>query len=220
MKKWSVLISLLFVLIIATGCSSPFSDDRGIPEKVEITSTDIPKEPSKAEIIDKIQNNSSNDIDDIIDANFSLMDVVSVEGDKSEIYATQQFGLKELSSVLSAAVKPEKISEVKDNQQILIYPNHFVTLKVSPEDKDVILIEVASDEFVRRNYAPSFLGTYFAIRLLDDVLDVDDWGKRRSRVCKSSGNCYGGYTGRGYFPNGTPNRGDSSYRGGGPGSGK
>lgn len=203
-------------MIIATGCSSPFSNERGMPEEVTITASDVPEEPSKDEIIDKVKNNLSNEIDDSIEANFALMDVVNVNSDKAKIYATTRFELDELSSVFTSTVDPEQISEVKDNQQILIYPDYFITLKVSPDDSEVLLIEVAGDEFVRRNYSPNFLSTYFAFRLLDDVLDVDDWGKRRSRECKS-GSCYGGYTGKGY---GTPNRGDSSYRGGGPGSGK
>ncbi|ASK64405.1 DUF4247 domain-containing protein [Virgibacillus phasianinus] len=210
---------LLFIMFIAAGCSSPFSSDRGIPEEVHITADNIPEEPSKAEIIDKIKNNSSNEIDDIIEANFSLMDVVSVDSNKAEIYATRRFELSELSSVLSDTIEPEKVSEVIDNQQILVYPDYFVTLKISPDDNDALIIEVAGDEFVRRNYAPSFLQTYFAYRLLDSFLGVNDWGRRRSREC-GSGNCYGGYTGKGYYPNGTPSRGNTSFRGGGPGAGK
>lgn len=210
MKKWSAFIVLIFIMILAAGCSS---NDRGIPEDVEITASDIPEEPSKDEIIDKIKNNSSNDIDDIIEANFSLMDVVSVDADKAEIYATKRFELNELAEVLTAAIEPDKASEVKDNQQILIYPDYFVTLKVSPDDKDALIIELAGDDFVKENYSPSFLQTYFAFRLLDSVFGGNNWGCR-------SGKCYGGYTGKGYYPNGTPNRGSSSYRGGGPGAGK
>ncbi|ASN07341.1 DUF4247 domain-containing protein [Virgibacillus necropolis] len=203
-------------MIIATGCSSPFSNDKGIQEEVEITANDIPEEPSKDEIINKIKNNSSNDIDDIIEANFPLMDVVQADSNSAEIYATKRFELSELASVLTETIEPDEKSEVKDNQQIFIYPDEFVTLKVSEDDNDALIIEVAEDEFVRRNYSPSFLGTYFAFRLLDNVFGVNDWNRRRSQECRS-GNCYGGYTGGGY---GTPNRGDTSFRGGGPGSGK
>ncbi|WP_099158770.1 DUF4247 domain-containing protein [Virgibacillus ndiopensis] len=216
LKKWSVYIGFVLIMLLMTACSSPF-DDRGMQEDVTITSEDVPKEPSKEELISKIKGNTSNEIDDIIEANFTLMDVVSGEGNQSaEIYATKVFELSELATVLSSKMKPDKVSEVKDNQQILVYPEHFVTLKVNDEDNDVLLIEVAEDEFVRRNYSPSFLQTYFAYRLLDDFLDVDDWGKKRAKKCKS-GNCYGGYTGSGY---GTHKRGDTSFRGGGPGAGK
>lgn len=213
MKKWIVFSVLLFIMIIATGCASPFSNDRGMPEEVDITADDIPEEPSKDEIIDKIENNTSNDIDDIIEANFSLMDVVSADNNKSEIFATQRFELSELADVLTAAIDPDEISEVKDNQQIFIYPDNFVTLKVSPDDNDALIIEVASEEFVKQNYSPSFLQTYFAFRLLDGIFGGNNWGCR-------SGNCYGGYTGKGYYPNGTPDRGRTSFRGGGPGAGK
>lgn len=185
-------------------------------EDLTLTADDIPKEPEKDELTSTIKGNTSNEIDDIIEANFPLMDIVSGEGNQnSDVYATTVLSVSELESVFTSAIKPDKVSEVKNNQQILIYPNHFVTLKINEEDSDVVLIEVASNEFVRRNYAPSFLGTYFAIRILDDVLDVDDWGKKRARECKSR-NCYGGYTGK-YGP---PARGNTSYRGGGPGAGK
>ncbi|MFD1038132.1 DUF4247 domain-containing protein [Virgibacillus byunsanensis] len=215
-KKWIVLICLLFITLIATACSSPFQD-RGMPEEVTITAGDLPQEPGKDELTSTIKGNTSNDIDSIIESNFPLMDVVTGEGNQSaEIYATNVFSLSELEAVLTSAITPEEISEVKDSQQILIYPNHFVTLKVSDDDQDVMLIEVAEDEFVQKNYSPSFLQTYFAFRILDSVLGVNNWGNRRASECRT-GNCYGGYTGQGY---GTPGRGNSSYRGGGPGSGK
>lgn len=221
-KKWGIYIIFLFILFVATSCSSPIPglSDRGMSNEVTITTDDLPQEPDKDALISKIKGNTSNEIDDIISANFPLMDVVSGEGNYSaEIYATKRFELPALATVLTEAIEPDKISEVKDNQQILIYPNHFVTLKISEDDPEVLLIEVAADEFVRRNYSPNFLSTYFAFRLLDDVLDADDWAKRRARECRS-GNCYGGYTGHGYYPNGTPKRGNTSFRGGGPGAGK
>lgn len=214
-KKWSVFLFLLFITLILTSCS-PFLN-RGLPEDTEITADDIPEEPEKDELISTIKGNTSNEIDDIIEANFALIDSVSGDGSHdAAIYATTVLQRSELKSVLTAALEPEKVSEVKDNQQILIYPDYFVTLKVSDDDSDVTLIEVAGDEFVRRNYSPSFLSTYFAIRLMDSFLGVNDWGRKRARECKSS-NCYGGYTGKGY---GTPSRGHTSFRGGGPGAGK
>ncbi|MFC4556692.1 DUF4247 domain-containing protein [Virgibacillus kekensis] len=213
-RKWSVLISLLFISLFAAGCA-PFLD-RGMQD-TDITADDVPQEPSREELESKIKSNTSKEIDDIIQANFTLLDVVAGEGNReANIYATTAFTLPQLESALTAAMEPEKRSEVKDNRQILIYPEHFVTLRVSEDDKDVLLIEVADDEFVRRNYSPNFLTTYFAIRLLDDVLDVDDWGKRRTRECRT-GNCYGGYTSKMY---GAPGRGNTSFRGGGPGAGK
>ncbi|MBT2216580.1 DUF4247 domain-containing protein [Virgibacillus dakarensis] len=221
-KKLSVFVGLLLIMLIATSCSSPFQEfsNRGMSEEeVTITTDDIPEEPDKQELISKIKGNTSEQIDDVIEANFSLMDVVSGEGNQhAEIYATKRFALSELATVLIDAMEPEKASEVKDNQQIFIYPDHFVTLKESEEDDNVLLIEVAEDEFVRRNYSPSFLGTYFTFRLLDSLFG-NNWSNRRAETCRA-GDCYGGYTGKGYYPDGKPKRGNTTFRGGGPGAGK
>ncbi|WP_106496907.1 DUF4247 domain-containing protein [Lentibacillus sp. Marseille-P4043] len=220
LRKWSVFIGLLFIMVIAASCSSPYQQfsERGMSDEVSITADDIPEEPDKQELIDKIEGNTSNQVDDIIEANFPLMDVVSGEGNQqAEVFATNRFELDELASVLTTAMEPDKTSEVKDNQQIFIYPNHFVTLKESEDDRDVLLIEVAADEFVRRNYSPSFLGTYFTFRLLDGMFG-NNWSSRRAQTCQSGG-CYGGYTGKEYHPDGQ-RRGRTSFRGGGPGAGK
>lgn len=175
-------------------------------QEVSIAAEDIPEEPPKNEISAAIGRASNYEIDDIIGANFPLMDTVTRESQKAEIYATKEFKLTELASVLSTAVNPEEISEVKDNQQILIYPDEFITLRESDEDQDVLMIEVASDEFVKRNYSSGFLSTYFSIRLLENMLGVNNWGSR-SR---------GDYRGMGDIPN----RGNTTFRGGGPGAGK
>jgi hypothetical protein len=201
-KNKILLIGLLFLVIILSACSSRGMDGGAI------TAEDIPDEPPKEEITTTIQHSSNNEIDDVIEANFPK--VTSVEGDSSnaDIFATTRFNLTELSSLLTETIKPTEISAVKDNQQILIYTDEFITLRESEADSSVLLIEVASDEFVRRNYSPNFLSTYFTLRLLDDVLDVDDWSKKHR----------GTYSGMGGL--GTPSRGNTTFRGGGPGSGK
>ncbi|MUK87557.1 DUF4247 domain-containing protein [Ornithinibacillus sp. L9] len=203
-KRGMLLIGLLFLLILLASCSS-----RGIDQGMSFAAEDIPNEPSKDEIIETINHSTNYEIDDVIEANFSRMDEVSGDGSKAEIYATTQFGLTELSSVISNAIEPREISEVKDNQQILIYPDHFLTLRESEEDSDVLLIEVASDEFVRRNYSPNFLSTYFSIRLLESMLGTSNWGSSNK----------GGYTGMGGL-GGSSGRGNTTFRGGGPGTGK
>lgn len=200
-KKGSFFIAILFLAILLTACSS-----RGMDQAISITADDIPEEPQKEETITAIQTATSDDIDTMIEAHFPLIETVTRDSDRAEIYATKEFQLQELASVLSSTIKPEEISEVKDNQQILIYPDDFITLRESDIDQDVLMIEVASDEFVRRNYSPSFLSTYFSIRLLESMLGVNNWGSG-SR---------GDYRGMGD----TPNRGSTTFRGGGPGTGK
>lgn len=189
---------MLFFLLFLAACSEEIGP---------ITAEDIPNESPKEEIITTIQHSQKYDIDDIIEANFPK--ITTVEGDSSnaEIYATTQFSLEELSSLLTSTTNPKEVSDIKDQQQIFIYPNDFVTLKESEADSSVLLIEVASDEFVRQNYSPNFLSTYFTLRLLEEMLGVDDWGKRG-----------GSYSGMGGFD--MPTRGNTTFRGGGPGAGK
>lgn len=199
-RKWMLPIGLLSLIFVLAACSSG-----GIES---ITTADIPDEPAKNDTITSIKNATNLEMDSIIEAHFPHVYTVDGNGGTAKVYATQHFQLTELSSLLAETIEPMEISDVKDNQQILIYSDEFITLRESESDQDVLLIEVASDEFVKQNYSPNFLSTYFAIRILDDVLDVDDWG-RRSR---------GTYSGMGSLD--TPSRGNTSFRGGGPGSGK
>lgn len=201
MKKKMLHIGLLFLLLLLAGCYP-----RGM--QGGITAEDIPDEPPKDEIAAAMKQAGNYEIDDIIEANFPEMLTVEGDGSNAEVFATQQFELTELSSVLAETIEPEEISDLKDNQQILIYPDDFITLRESDEDQDVVLIEVASDEFVRRNYSPSFLSTYFTMRLLSNMLGADDWGSRYG----------GGYSGMGSLD--IPSRGSTTFRGGGPSAGK
>ncbi|MFD1349111.1 DUF4247 domain-containing protein [Oceanobacillus caeni] len=221
-KKWIVRIGLILFLLLITACSSPMPDssNRGMEENMEITAEDITEEPSKENIINNLKESPSNQIDALIASNFPQVDVVMEDDSMAEIYATKQFQLNELSSLLTEKVKPNEESEVVDDSQMFIYPDYFITLKQSEIDRDVLLIEVASETFVKRNYSPSFLSTYFTIRMLDSLFG-NNWSSRRSQDCVNEG-CYGGYKG-GYYGGSTsspPKRGNSTYRGGGPGAGK
>lgn len=212
-KKWLALIGILFTILILSACSS----DRGMSQEIRITADDIPPEPTQDELISSIEGSPSNQIETIIAANFPLMDTVPDDsGTTAKIYATSEFNIEELRTVITSAVEPDETSEVIDNQQIFIYPEHFVTLKPSEDDTDVLLIEVAGEAFVKRNYSPSFLSTYFTIRILDSLLG-NNWSSNRTQACQT-GDCYGGYTGK---QSGTSKtRGNTTFRGGGPGAGK
>lgn len=193
-------IGLLFLLLLLGACSS---------EDETIMAEDIPEEESQQEITTTIENaaNENFEVDDVIEAAFPLITNVEGDSDNAEIYATTRFSLQELSSLLTTGFQAEEISEVKDNQQMIIFPDYFVTLRENEADEDVLLIEVASDEFVRRNYSPNFLSTYFSIRLLESFLG-NNWSRND-----------GGYTGMGSMGEST-RRGNTTFRGGGPGSGK
>ncbi|MCT2534977.1 DUF4247 domain-containing protein [Aquibacillus koreensis] len=219
MNKIFVSAIMLFLVMILAACGSEY--EFSTTEEPNVTVQDIPQEPSKEELISQIESTNTNNIEPLIANSFHLLDVVKGEDSIANVYATNQFEVAELVSLLTKVIEPEQTSEVVDNQQILIYPNHFVTIRPSDEDAATTLIEVASDQFVRDNYEPNYLNTFFAFMILNRVLDVDDWGKKRSSSCKN-GACYGGYSSSKSYNNGgfNTNRGMSSVRGGGPSSGK
>ncbi|WP_121615143.1 DUF4247 domain-containing protein [Virgibacillus halodenitrificans] len=209
-KRWLMLGFFSLLILLLTACS-----DRGMNEEISITSEELPDEPEKNELISSIKADGSYEIDDLIEAHFPLIDVVNGDTYDAEVFATKRFNREEIVSLLASVIEPREISEEKDQQQIMVYEDDFVTVKPSEDDSSVMVIEVASKEFVRNNYSPSFLSTYFTYRLLDSMLG-NNWSDRRSRECQNGG-CYGGYSGGAY---GAPKRGNTSYRGGGPGSGK
>ncbi|WP_186578383.1 DUF4247 domain-containing protein [Aquibacillus kalidii] len=219
-----ITFTLLLAILSACGSSDPFADFeefQGDVSEPSVSVQNLPDEPTKDEMKSQIRNSSTNDISTIIGDNFNLLETVKGENNIAIVYATNKFTVSELVSTLTSTVEPKQQSELIDNQQVLIYPDHFVTIKQSEEDPDSTLIEVASDQFVRDNYSPSFLQTYFALKILDDVLDVDDWAKKRKSKC-ADGSCYGGYSTTKKYNSGglNTNRGMSSVRGGGPSAGK
>ncbi|KAB8138278.1 DUF4247 domain-containing protein [Gracilibacillus oryzae] len=224
MKHQLLIVSGLFLCILLVGCGQDqFGNISAFDGSSSVSIEDIETEETKEEITDNLRNSNTTEIDMLIGNNFNLVDTAAGENTNSNIYATDKFEVQELASIFQDINQPEEISDYIDNQQILIYPDYFVILKDAEDLNNVVYIEVASDEFVRNNYSPNFLATYFAIRILDDVLDVDDWAKKRRSACQTSG-CYGGYTsGQSYNKSGATNstsRGLGSFRGGGPGSGK
>ncbi|WP_424475088.1 DUF4247 domain-containing protein [Oceanobacillus kimchii] len=201
-KRWELCIGILLLILLAA-CSS---------EDETIMAADIPEEPQKQEIKQIIENaaNENVEIDDVIEDAFPLMTTIEGDSSNSEVYATTRFTLSELSLLLSNEFQTEEISEVKDDQQIIIFNDFFVTLRKNEADQEVLLIEVAGEEFVRRNYSPSFLGTYFSIRLLDSMFG-NNWNRSSN----------GDYSGMGsYGGSGGIGRGNTTFRGGGPGTGK
>ncbi|WP_347549305.1 DUF4247 domain-containing protein [Pseudalkalibacillus hwajinpoensis] len=165
------------------------------------------------------------DIQEIVEDRYQLEDVVESsvdEGDFSRVYQAGE-DIPAVASYLKEQIKPNEVSEVKDGKQILVYDDYIVTL-LKGEDESSTLVEVATVGFVRDNYQPDFFDGLLAYYILDEILDVDDWGKKQKERCKSnSGNCYGGYraTGGTYKgPSTIPSFRGSSSRGGGPGTGK
>ncbi|WP_138415318.1 DUF4247 domain-containing protein [Aquibacillus sediminis] len=211
-KKYLFAFTILLILLLLSACGT---------EQPSVSVDDIPDEPSKQELMEQIEQTNATSIKSIIADNFFLLDTVEgSNNDKADVYATRAFSVSELVDLVANKRTPEEKSDLKDNQQILIYPNHFVTFKQSEEDATVTLIEVASNSFVRNNYSPNFLSTYFAIRLLDNVLGVNNWANKRRNSCQS-GDCYGGYTVPKSNNSGSSlKRGLSTFRGGGPSVGK
>jgi len=211
LKKWSIIVGLLFLILLLSACSLN-STSRGMQQTISITEETLPEENAKEDVAASIESSSANQIDALIADHFSLADTVQGDTGTVQVYATINFEHEELASLLTSSIQPQETSEVVDGQQIFIYPEHFVTLKPSPDDETVLLIEVAPEQFVRNNYAPSFLSTFFTIQMLNSLFG-NGWANSQAQSCQA-GNCYGGYT------SAAPNRGNTTFRGGGTNAGK
>lgn len=169
----------------------------------------------------------SNSILDKISGKYPLQDVVESSTnseDTATVFVAENEKLEDVSKAIQDMQDPNNASEIKDNKQVFIYDDYFVTLTTDEADPNNTLIEVASHGFARDNYSPGFFSGFFTYYLLDEIFDVDDWGKhQKARCLGSTGGCYQGYntSGGSYKGPTSPSifRG-SSHRGGGPGAGK
>lgn len=168
-------------------------------------------------------------IKEFLNNEYSIYDTVSSATNSanfSEIYIAENESIDQVASKLTAFQKPVESSEKKDGKQVLIYENLFIILTEDERNPSNTFIEIANDEFVRNNYSPDFFDGLFLYWVLDEVLDVDDWGKKRKSQCsKNPESCYGGYSAygggfKGLNKTPTIRGGSSSIRGGGPGAGK
>ncbi|MEQ6378651.1 DUF4247 domain-containing protein [Bacillaceae bacterium S4-13-58] len=162
-----------------------------------------------------------------VQSKYPLYDVVSSTVDSSnysEIYSAEGRSLDEVASEIEGVKTPVQVSEENENRKALVYNDMFVILSQDEENSSNTLIEVANKEFVRNNFNPSFFQGMLLMTILDDVLDVDDWGKNRKISCNSNPErCYGGYSTSGGSFKGyknTPSVRGTTVRGGGPGAGK
>jgi hypothetical protein len=168
-------------------------------------------------------------IAEFINNEYTIYDTVNDTTDTSnysEVYIAENSTIPEVTANITSHEQPREVSELVEGKQALIYDNLFVIITEDPDNPSNTYIEIANHDFVRNNYSPSFFNGLFLLWVLDDVLDVDDWGKKRNTQCKQNpDNCYGGYgySGGGFKGiNKTPTvrGGSSSVRGGGPGAGK
>lgn len=206
-------------MVTLSGCAQGFSEfEKGMEGT---TSYSFPEEGSKDKLLEKLTKGSFKEPSNMISDTFPLLDVVKgTQGSReAKIYSTQSFSIQELASLVVEKFPPEQESELHNGKKILVYPNEFITFKQSEQDQNVVLMEIASDEFVRNNYSPNFFDGLLALWILDEVLDVDDWGKKRRKACLS-GACYGGYSSKKYRSGTSGSFRGSTNRGGGPSSGK
>ncbi len=219
-KKIGMSITLLFFILLV-GCNSDsFSNLSAFDESSDISEDDLQVEETKDEIINRLEVSTNSDVEALISDNFPFVDSVTGEETTANVYGTLLFEVEELADLFAEIKQPEEISDFIDGQQILAYSDVFVILKESEELDNATFIEVASEQFVKKNYSPNFLTTYFTIRMLDSFFG-NNWVSNRRSYC-SSNDCYGGYsTSRNYNKGGvTKNRGLGSFRGGGPSTGK
>lgn len=144
--------------------------------------------------------------------------------DAAKIYIAEGQSINDVSNYLKKQKEPKRASQKKDNKEVLVYDDYFVTMTESSQNPDNTEIEVADYAFVRDNYRPSFFEGLFAGYVLSNLFGVNNWAGRQSSRCASSINgCYGGYGqsgGRYKGPSRAPSFRGSMNRGGGIFSGK
>lgn len=162
-----------------------------------------------------------------VQSKYPLYDVVASttnSSNYSEIYSAEGKSLDEVASEIGGVKNPVQVSEENENGKALVYNDMFVLLSQDEENPSNTLIELANKEFVRNNFNPGFFEGMLLMAILDDVLDVDDWGKNRRLKCSTNPElCYGGYSSSGGSFKGyknTPSVRGTTIRGGGPGAGK
>lgn len=173
--------------------------------------------------------NTYSNLEEFLENNYRFTDVVQSSANSSDVsraYVAEDKSIQEVSEEIRAEVPAQEVSELVEGKQAIVYPEHFIILTNDEDNPEHTLVEVASHGFVRDNFSPSFFQGMFLLWVLDDILDVDDWGKKQRKRClDATGNCYRGYgtTGGMYKgPISTPPtvRNPSATRGGGPGTGK
>jgi hypothetical protein len=169
----------------------------------------------------------STNMTNFVSEQYPLRDVVKSstnENDLARVYLAEGKSIDEVAKNLQSKKAPKEISQKQEGKQVLVYDDVFVTLTQSEENPNSTLVEVASYGFVRDNYHPSFFDGLLAFWFLNQLLDVDDWGKMQKKRCfDAGGNCYGGYnrSGGNYKgPQTPPSFKGYPVRGGGPGTGK
>ncbi|ELK47299.1 DUF4247 domain-containing protein [Halobacillus sp. ACCC02827] len=221
MKNYTGLIFIgIIALAVIINLFNSGDAQRGMSGSVaESTYENLPEEPDRSEILEDIENSDAQSAEVLIRNNFPLLDVVNTDQGTSEVYATRQLSLPETADALSEAIPPEEISERQDGKQVLVYDDDFVIIQESEEEPGVVTMEIASDEFVRNNYSPSFFNGLFAGYLLNRMLGSNNWYDQRRSSCQAAGDCYGGY-GSYNSGSGAGSIRSSNNRGGGPGVGK
>ncbi|MFC7320322.1 DUF4247 domain-containing protein [Halobacillus campisalis] len=217
-----LFIVIIIAIVVAYNSFGNFGNgSRGMSgSNAQDTYQELPDEPSRSEVLAAIDDSEATSIRSVIRDSFPLLDTVETDEGDSEIYMTQELTLPETAEQLENKINPEDISDREEGKQVLFYPNEFVILQESDEEPGLVLIEVASDEFVRNNYSPSFFQGLVAYSLLNSMLGSNNWASQRESSCRASGDCYGGYGMYGGSNSGSGSFRGSTNRGGGPGSGK
>ncbi|MBO8156477.1 MAG: hypothetical protein H0Z32_08465 [Bacillaceae bacterium] len=222
LKRYIIYMLFGFVLLL-TGCGTDTFGQPYITGEVErgIPASSIG--PSLDEIKEKIKNGDYSNIETMLQNLFPVRDIISEGANQQvKIFEARDVSVQTLSDLITEKILPEHASDFQNNEQIIIFPDGVLTLREDPNSPDTVLLELATLDFVREHYSPNYFDGFLALWILDEVLDVDDWGKKRMSQCKA-GNCYEGYPYTKKYRSGNVGslRGSSSTtRGGGPGAGK
>ncbi|MBM7649429.1 hypothetical protein JOC78_002382 [Bacillus ectoiniformans] len=153
--------------------------------------------------------------------NYPLIDAVESQvnsEDRSLIYQAENRKVEELADELIQVEEPDQTGKYTEGKQVLIYDDQFIILSEDPETPDHSLIEISDEEFVRDNYRPGFFTGMLLGQFLSNSFG-SSWDKNARCRQYNNDDCYNGYGSSGGYYGGSSGRG-STFRGGGPGTGK
>ncbi|WP_232696751.1 DUF4247 domain-containing protein [Brevibacillus daliensis] len=131
------------------------------------------------------------DPSDSVSSSYPLEQITDNGRESSRIYRAENKTVPEVAKEIADERTPKEISKEDSEHMFLVYKDEWYHIQKDTDKPTDTLIEIDSQEFVQRNYSPSFLEMYFIANVLEDLIDA----------AKYKGN-YRGYASRDVYQSG------------------
>lgn len=102
---------------------------------------------------------------------FPLESVTEDGNQTSYVYRAEKTTVPEAAKLLADKQRPEQMSKEDTERMFLVYSNQIIQIQQDQEFPEDSLIEVASKEYVQKNYDRSFLEMYLTYKIVDSMFD-------------------------------------------------